>query len=191
MVPGGRSSLVRQIRFWHQPSARCGRIALNALTSIALTAAALLAGPALAQDSDQGNAINLVCMGQGEKLDSGYVNTLEWDRYDHKYRSRSGVQTQMKSFASAVTLQIYGSDGRIRLPEKLIPPIHSGGDHQHWWQLDDVIVGSNEIRASYRLNGLNKPRIRIDRQTGIITIKGTGQDFSGSCDKVDPGQRRF
>jgi hypothetical protein len=160
------------------------------LAIVTMAGAILLAGPASAQGGDD-EAINLVCSGQGEKLGSGYVNTLEWDRYDHKYRVRSGVQTEMRGFGSAVTLQIYGNDGRIRLPEKLIPPLHSGGDHQHWWQLEDVIVGSDEIRASYRLNGLNKPKLRIDRQTGVITIKGTGQDFSGTCDKVDAGQRRF
>jgi len=97
----------------------------------------------------------------------------------------------MRGFDTAVTIQIYGDDGRIRLPGKLIPPISSGGDHQHWWPLDDMIVGRNEIRASYRLNGLNKPKLRIDRTTGEIAIKGTGQDFTGRCDKIDPGARRF
>ena len=160
---------------------------------IILAASALAvmdAAPAMAQ-SDSGETINLICSGHGEKLGSGYVNTLEWDRYDHKYRTRSGVQTEMQTFSSAVTLQIYGNDGRIRLPEKLIPPLNSGGDHQHWWQLNDLIVGADEIRASYRLNGLNKPKLKIDRRTGEISIKGTGQDFSGTCDKVDPGQKRF
>lgn len=97
----------------------------------------------------------------------------------------------MRGFDSAVTVQVDGQDGRIRLPEKLIPPLNSGGDHQHWWQLTDLIVDQNEIRASYRLNGLNKPKLRVDRQTGEISIKGTGQDFSGICEKVDAGQRRF
>ncbi|AGH48622.1 hypothetical protein G432_04475 [Sphingomonas sp. MM-1] len=161
----------------------------------AFGAALIICTPALAQPADDGNgdseAINLICTGRGEKLASGYTSSLEWDRYDHKYRTRSGYETSMRGFESAVTLQIYGNDGRIRLPEKLIPPINSGGDHRHWWQLDDLIVGQNEIRASYRLNGLNKPKIRIDRETGEINIKGTGQDFSGTCEKVDPGQRRF
>lgn len=159
--------------------------------SVACALSVMVAAPALAQSEPADDAINLICLGQGEKLGSGYVNTLEWDRYDHKYRTRSGVQTEMQSFSSAVTLQIYGDDGRIRLPEKLIQPLNSGGDHQHWWQLDDLIVGADEIRASYRLNGLNKPKLRIDRKTGEISIKGTGQDFSGTCDKVDPGQKRF
>lgn len=157
-------------------------------TAVAILAAA----PSAAQwSSAKGDEINLICTGRGEKLQSGYVNMLEWDKYDHKYRTRSGVQTEMRGFASAITLQIYADDGRIRLPDKLIPPLNSGGDHQHWWQLDDLIVGANEIRASYRLNGMNKPKLRIDRTTGAITIKGFGQDFSGTCDKVDPGQRRF
>jgi len=150
---------------------------------------ALASGPAIAQPDD--GTINLICTGSGERMASGYTSSLEWDRYDHKYRTKSGVETQMRGFESAVTLQIYGDDGRIRLPEKLIPPLNSGGDHQHWWQLSDVIVGQNEIRASYRLNGLNKPRVKIDRQTGAISIKGMGQDFSGICDKVDAGQKRF
>lgn len=142
-------------------------------------------------DQRDGNAINLLCVGQGERLTSEYTNSLEWDRYDHKYRPRDGVTTQMRGFESAVTVQIYGQDGRIRLPKKLVPPIHSGGDHQDWWQLNDISVGEGVIQARYRLNGLNSPKVRIDRTTGQITIKGTGQDFFGMCQKIDPGQRRF
>ncbi len=145
-----------------------------------------LAPPAVAQD-----AINLVCMGGGTKLATAPTTSLEWDKYDHKYRTKSGYETTTRGFDTAVTIQIQGSDGRIRLPDVLIPPINAGGDHQHWWPLDDVIVGDNEIRAQYRLNGLNKPKVRIDRTTGLITIKGMGQDFSGRCDKVDDGERRF
>jgi len=148
-------------------------------------------GPAIAQDRGGDGPINLICTGRGEAMKGSYSSSLEWDRYDHKYRPKSGYETSMRGFESAVTLQVDGQDGRIRLPEKLIPPLNSGGDHQHWWQLTDVIVGQNEIRASYRLNGLNKPTLRIDRQTGEISIKGTGQDFSGICEKVDAGQRRF
>lgn len=151
-------------------------------------AALAMAAPAWAQSGD---AINLICTGGGNKLTTAPATTLEWDKYDHKYRTKTEYQTASRAFETAVTVQIQGNDGRIRLPDTLIPPINAGGDHQHWWQLDDVIVGENEIRAQYRLNGLNKPKVRIDRTTGMITIKGTGQDFSGRCDKVDAGERRF
>lgn len=154
---------------------------------VAWSPAVAMAAPGPGDDAP----INLICTGRGEMMASDYSSSLEWDRYDHKYRPKSGYETKMRGFESAVTLQIDRQDGRVRLPERLIPPLNSGGDHQHWWQLTDVIVGQNEIRASYRLNGLNKPKLRIDRQTGEITIKGTGQDFSGICEKVDARQRRF
>lgn len=151
----------------------------------------LAAGQSVQAQDSGGEVINLVCAGQGATMGNSPQTTLEWDKYDHKYRVKQGYEMSMKGFDSAVTLQIGDNDGRIRLPEKLVPPIHSGGDHQHWWQLEDLIVGANEIRASYKLNGLNHPKLRIDRTTGIITIKGTGQDFTGRCDKIDPGTRRF
>jgi hypothetical protein len=154
----------------------------------AFALATMIAAPAFAEGN--GN-LNLLCMGQGEVLTTQSKNELVWDRYDHKYRSRSSLGSAMSQFDSAVTIQISGDDGRIRLPKKLIPPINSGGDDQHWWQLTDIRMGSNEIDASYRLNGLNKPKVKIDRTTGLISIKGTGQDFSGRCDVVDPDQKRF
>ena len=147
-----------------------------------------IAAPAGAQAPE---AINLICMGGGTKLASAPTTSLEWDKFDHKYRVKNGYEMTTRGFETAVTIQIQGEEGRIRLPDNLIPPINSGGDHQHWWELRDVIVGQNEIRAEYRLNGLNKPKVRIDRTTGAISIKGTGQSFDGRCDKVDAGERRF
>jgi hypothetical protein len=163
---------------------------MNALRMFALLSA-FLATPSAAQPSEGGDALNLICQGQGEKMTSDYTSRLEWDKHDHRYRARSGYETHMKDFDTAVTIQIQADDGRIRLPEKLIPPLNSGGDHQHWWQLHDILMTDNEIRASYKLNGLNHPKLRIDRASGIITIKGTGQNFEGRCDKIDVGTRRF
>lgn len=83
-------------------------------------------------------AINLVCFGVGEKITSAYKTDLVWDKYDHRYRSRDGITTGMKQMDTAVTVQIDNGDGRIRLPKVLVPPIASGGDDQHWWQLNDI-----------------------------------------------------
>jgi hypothetical protein len=52
-------------------------------------------------------------------------------------------------------------------------------------------MSADTITASYRLNGLNKPRIAIDRRSGGITIIGTASyAFRGSCDQVSAGQPR-
>lgn len=157
--------------------------------ALLLLTSTMLLAPAARAETDP--VINLVCVGQGEMMGTEVRKTLEWDRYDHKYRVKNGYETRMKDFESAVTIQIYGNDGRIRLPRKLIPPIHAGGDDQHWWQLQNVSIGSDEIRASYQLNGVNKPRVKIDRTSGLISIKGFGQEFEGRCDKIDEGSRRF
>ena len=158
---------------------------------VSLFAAALSPAAATAVDPEADGALNLVCFGVGEKMTSESTRELVWDKYDHRYRSRDGITTGMKQMDTAVTIQIFAADGRIRLPKTLIPPISSGGDDQHWWQLHDVEATPDRIAATYKLNGLNHPKVKIDRATGEISIKGTGQDFHGRCDPVDPGQRRF
>jgi len=48
------------------------------------------------------------------------------------------------------------------------------------------------IRATYRLNGLNKPRVMIDRRTGRITVQGlSNYGFRGTCDLIGNGPHRF
>jgi hypothetical protein len=48
------------------------------------------------------------------------------------------------------------------------------------------------ITATYRLNGLNKPKVDIDRRSGRIQLKAQ-TDFSGQCDigNWGEGHRRF
>src|SRR3546814_11432795 len=74
---------------------------------------------------------------------------------------------------------LYGDHGRIRLGPKLVPPIHSGGDNG-WWDLDNLVVTPDRITASYRLNGLNKPKLTVDRRSGRSRIPAT-TNFSGQC----------
>lgn len=156
------------------------------------TAASVLATPAVAQKpSPAGQTINLICTGQGQKHEDNFVDTLEWDKYDHRYKTRTGVQETTRTFESVVTVQIQGNDGRIRLASTMIPLIHSGGDRQNWWQLKKIKINNDEIRASYDLNAANEADVVIDRTTGTITIKSLAPDYTGMCSKIDPGQRRF
>lgn len=73
-----------------------------------------------------------------------------------------------------------------------MPPINTRGS-DGWWDLYDVSFGQDIIRAKYRLNGLNKPLITINRQSGQISINGTGPyAFRGVCDLIDgEDHRRF
>lgn len=156
-----------------------------AFGTLALTAAALLAGPALAQEH-----LNLVCYGEGEKPTAETHGGYEWDHKQDRYRYRNETTLGTKSFDTALTVQVSGDDGRIQLPKRLVPPLNSGGEGEGWWPLRDVMVTPDQVTASYRLNGMNQPKVRIDRRTGRISVKGI-EEFHGTCDAVDEGERRF
>lgn len=139
---------------------------------------------------DTGSLV-LVCYGGGNRPTVTTRPDYQWNSHKDRWEWRDRLDSSSESFSSDVQIELYGGQGRIQLGPKLVPPIHSGDDHG-WWDLDNVVVTPDTITASYRLNGLNKPKIRIDRRSGLIEIKGM-TDFSGRCDAGDwgAGQRRF
>ncbi|MGY4397228.1 hypothetical protein ACVWZA_002422 [Sphingomonas sp. UYAg733] len=150
------------------------------------------------QSSDEGPVVDgrnvelgLVCFGDGSRdgLASGTTWTWNGDRDRYEYGRYNETRTEV--FDASLMVQTWDGGGRIRLPRSLIPPINSRGNNG-WWDLYDVSVGPDVIRATYRLNGLNKPRLTIDRQSGRVTIEGTASyGFRGRCDQTGSAPRRF
>lgn len=137
-----------------------------------------------------GRGLTLVCYGGGTRPAAVNGWQYEWDSRERRYRPRYGTQLGSAGFTSEVQVQLAGGDGWIHLSGKMIPPINSRG-RDGWWPLSNVMVGPDRITATYRLNGLNKPRLTIDRRSGRIDIQGMTK-FSGSCDAGDWGRgRRF
>lgn len=135
--------------------------------------------------------LGLVCYGSGQRPELATRYGYSWDYDKGRYVYGNRTEVTAKDFDASLNVQLWEGGGRIRLPEKLIPPIHSRGDHG-WWELDQVTRTADTITAEYRLNGLNKPRLTIDRRSGRISIRGTGDyAFSGTCDTADNPQRRF
>ncbi|AIT78674.1 MULTISPECIES: hypothetical protein [Novosphingobium] len=150
----------------------------------------------VAQDRDRddgyygGMDLHLVCYGEGEKPNVQTVPIFHWSRRHHEFDTDYATVMSRRQFDSIVQIDIHGDEGHIWLPKKLIPPIHSGGQ-DGWWELHDLQVGYSEIHAKYRLNGLNKPKVKINRQTGHISVDGI-EDFRGTCEEHNSGeQRRF
>ena len=134
--------------------------------------------------------LGLVCFGDGQR--AGVSTTYGWswnaqtDRYDY------GNRTEMtgQQFDASLMLQFWEGGGRIRLPKKLVPPINSRGN-DGWWDLYDVEMGPDIIRAKYRLNGLNKPSVTINRRSGQISVQGMAPyAFRGTCDLIDGQEHR-
>lgn len=137
------------------------------------------------------NSLVLVCYGAGTRPTVTSEPNYSWDDKRNKWHEADTVRATTEGFSSDVQIELYGDHGRIHLGAPLIPPINSHGDHG-WWDLDNLQVGSDRITASYRLNGMNKPRLTVDRRSGRINIEG-GTTFSGQCDigNYGGGQRRF
>lgn len=136
--------------------------------------------------------LGLVCFGDSQR--PGVANSYgwTWDGREDRYVYGNRVEMDTERFDASVMIQLWGDGGRIKLPKKLIPPVHSRGDGA-WWDLSDVSVQPDRIDGRYRLNGLNKPRLTIDRRSGRITITGlSSYGFRGTCDVIDGrDHRRF
>ena len=137
------------------------------------------------------SSLVLVCYGAGNRPSVTTTPRYDWNRSKHKWEWSNDVVGTTQGFNSDVQIELYGDQGRIHLGPSLVPPIHSGG-HEDWWDLENLVVTPDRITATYRLNGLNKPKVDIDRRSGRIQLKAQ-TNFSGQCDVGNwgAGQRRF
>lgn len=132
--------------------------------------------------------IALICYGEGEKLTNEYRSGYEWDSDKRRYKPRSGYELTRKDYETSVTVQIDGDRGRVRPAKNMLPPLHSDSDGG-WYDISRLSVSRDMIRGEFKLNGLNKPKMTIDRRTGHIVLDGLTQ-FKGQCAPLD-GDRRF
>ncbi len=139
---------------------------------------------------DGPRSLTLVCYGEGRKPSVEARSGYQWDNdkkaFEPSYRVESGTQ----GFDSEVQVEVRGDQARIHLTGKLVAPLHSG-DVDGWWALSNLIVSPDSITGQYRMNGLNSPRVVIDRRSGRLRIDGI-EHFRGECDAGDwDSNRRF
>lgn len=139
-------------------------------------------------DGDNREHIALLCYGEGEKLSNEYRSGYEWDRDKRRYQPRSGYELTTKDYETSVTIQIDGDRGRIRPAKNMLPPLHSDSDGG-WYEISGLSVSRDTIKGQFKLNGLNRPKLSIDRRSGRITLEGL-TSFRGSCDPLD-SDRKF
>ncbi|XGV97886.1 MAG: hypothetical protein ACAF41_02925 [Leptolyngbya sp. BL-A-14] len=141
--------------------------------------------PVRADEGRSRRGLTLICYGEGRKPGIESRNGYEWNDRRQRYELRNRVASTTNDFDSEVQVEIRNTRGRIHLTGKLIAPINSGGKNG-WWQLEDLKVTTDRITGKYRMNGLNKPRVNIDRRTGQIAIDGI-ERFRGTCEAGDWG----
>jgi hypothetical protein len=132
--------------------------------------------------------IALICYGEGQRLTNQYKSGYEWDSDKKRYVARSGTELTRQDYDTSVTVDIDSGQGRIRPAKSMLPPIHSDSD-AGWYNITNLSVSRDIIQGEFKLNGMNRPKLMIDRRTGHISLDGLTK-FSGSCDPLD-GDRKF
>lgn len=132
--------------------------------------------------------IALICYGEGERRTTQAQSGYEWDRDKKKYVPKTGYIWTTEDYNTSVTVEIDGDRGRIRPARNMLPPIHSDSDGG-WYNLKKLSISRDMIRAEFKLNSLNSPKLTIDRRAGRIMLDGLTK-FNGTCDPLD-GDRKF
>ncbi|WP_349999205.1 hypothetical protein [Stenotrophomonas lacuserhaii] len=147
----------------------------------------LLSAPASADVAGRTD-FDLICTGSGEHLASHDTYGYDWDKSKHKYVQHDGVEYSREQTQAVFQLEIHDGAGRIRPPKNMAPPLSSS--HSGWWPLQDLAITEDRIQASFRFNGLNVPKISVNRRTGYMTMSGS-ETFEGTCTAVEPDRNRF
>ncbi len=145
----------------------------------------LLFTSSLALADDPATRLDLVCVGAGSA--NRPSNTYAYAQNNNGGSAWANiVGNRSVPFDDQVNLWVAGSEGRIRMPRTMLPPLHGGEDG--WFKINSLKVGENEITGSVGVNFMNKPKLRIDRLTGAISIAGKAGDYSGRCVRYDPSE---
>jgi len=106
------------------------------------------------------------------------------DRSDGKAGSLDGEASSHHLVREPATLGVIISDGqgRLRLPLSMRRSSQAkSGDG--WAALSDLDIGDNAITARLNLGLFSNWKVRIDRGTGEIRLRGM-DDFEGACEKT-------
>ncbi len=141
----------------------------------------------VAQAVSPASTLHLLCVGGGNAMKDSEDSAYAWDSKGNSARV-VGSSTYDRGFSDTVALDVDGSTGRIRMPRSMLPKLHGGSEG--WFELSDIKVGENEIRASAKVNALNHPKVVLDRIAGTISISGKGGDYAGRCRAYDPTTER-
>ncbi|KAF0812673.1 hypothetical protein IGB42_02965 [Andreprevotia sp. IGB-42] len=132
----------------------------------------------------QADTTLLTCNGAGWVTDAQTTNSMEYNYKTESYdKSTSSSTIVHKPFSGAATVELAQNSVRLKFPHDLVPPLSDGRDA--WYALNDSFVGDKEITGAVKFNLFNKPKVRIDRMTGQLSVISGFGEFNASCAVVD------
>jgi len=165
------------------------RFVASVLRVLGLTVLTIaLTGAVRAEESKD---LTLIYSGSGtvSSNQTSFQNKYNWKT--KSYESGTSNTLVRKPFTGSGYVEISNGTARIKLPKAMVPLL--SGDSDGWFPIEGFFMNANEITGTVRINFLNKPKLRIDRGSGQISLEGGLGDFIGQCDKVDsnPAKKRF
>ncbi|NTV91796.1 MAG: hypothetical protein HGA72_00520 [Chlorobiaceae bacterium] len=160
---------------------------LKSRISTMALALGMLLSPSL-QAEEYNLNLNLLCQGSGSatKSETTYIN--QYDPKTRKY-SRTTAQTSSKQpFDGIVVVELSDGQGRIKLPDPMVPPLNTRDNG--WFTIRNLVVNTNEITGTVKVNFLDNKHLRIDRRSGLLIIDGGDSSFSGKCSAVNQNTPR-
>jgi hypothetical protein len=158
-------------------------IGIGFLGSLSLPGSVMASGESL--------EISLICDGSGEVSDTETSYNSNYDRKDHDTKTSTSQTIVKRPFSGTAQVDISGSLARVKLPKAMLPPISAGDDG--WFTVRDLQVSDQEIAGKIHINFLNKPKVEIDRRSGVISIASGLNSFEGRCELLEEGEdgRKF
>ena len=138
--------------------------------------------------------LNLICKGEATVTDS-QVSSSSARVYGDVSANASGSTITSKDRQTYAEIMFHldcgFANGFIQLPSVMRPPI--GGKNKDKFELKNISVTENEIKAEFRINFLNKPKVSISRVTGKMEYKAMAwpKNFSGDCSVLDVSKKKF
>ncbi|HEY3813940.1 MAG TPA: hypothetical protein VGL66_12000 [Caulobacteraceae bacterium] len=149
------------------------------ITVLIALGAALFAQQAAAEE------IHLVCSGDSSRSMIDATANVSGSNGRGGFVDGSATSEHREHQADEVYVDIVDGQGRIKLPDSLIP-ILNGHSADGWRNFESLSVGADTITGKVSLNLINHPKISISRLTGRIAIEEVKRSFSGQCDPYDP-----
>lgn len=123
-------------------------------------------------------ALNLICSGGGSATRQN--NAQLFGGGD----SISGIIGQRDvAFQDEVRIWVDDNSGGLRMPRSMLPTLRGGKDG--WFHLKHVETSDSEITATVAVSIINRPKMRIDRYTGALSLSGKAGDYAATCQKFD------
>lgn len=139
--------------------------------------------------------LDLICAGEATVTDSKVSSSSAqvYGQGTSAYGSGSTVTASDRQASAQVIFHLDDGfdNGFIQLPSVMRPPI--GGKKKDKFELKNITVTDAEIKAEFRINFINKPKVTISRVTGKMEYKAMAspKNFSGDCSILDVSKKKF